>query len=129
YNLVYDASDRLVQAVPDSGPATTWTYDEVARTITASYDNGAYVDVMAYNADYLPLTESWTGSAAGVIDAAETYAWNGTQLDTTTYRSGSEAAPHQLDVIQVDTMRYSCAAARAAAGRTVHFKAPFRIGR
>lgn len=122
YDLVYD-DDRLVQAIPDSGPSTTWSYDDVARTITVDTGNGAFVGVMTYAADYRPLSSSWTGTDPSMIDGDEVYAWNGPRLDTITYRSGTEDAPHQLDLVEVETMRYSCAMARAGA-RTKRFKSP-----
>ena len=123
YDLVY-ADDRLVSAIPDSGPSTTWTYDDVARTITVDTGNGAFVGVMTYAADYRPLSSSWTGTDPSMIDGDEVYAWNGSQLNTITYRSGTEAAPHQLELVEVDTMRYNCAMARAALGTTTRIKSP-----
>ena len=122
YDLVYD-DDRLVQAIPDSGPSTTWTYDDIARTITVDTGNGAFVGVMTYAADFRPLSSSWTGTDPSMIDGDEVYAWNGQQLDTITYRSGSEGAPHTLELVQVDTMRYNCAMALAG-GRTMRIKSP-----
>jgi YD repeat-containing protein len=112
YQLAYDASNRLVQATPSSGPATTWTYDDAAGTITSDTGNGAWQDVLTFDADYRILSATWGGTDPSVIDGEQVYAWTGDQLDTVTYRSGSEQAPHQLDLVQVDTLRYDCSAAR-----------------
>jgi len=126
YDLVYDANDRLVAAIPDSGPSTTWTYDDVARTIIEDTGNGAFVGLLAYDAQNRELSAAYTGSDPSVIDYDVTYAWAGDDLDTIMYRSGSEQAPHQLEVFEVDTMRYACASARKLAGRPSRFT---RIGR
>lgn len=121
YDLLYDGYDRLVSAVPDSGPSTTWTYDDVARTITMDTGNGAFVGVMTYDAQDRPVSEAYTGSDPSVIDYDETYSWNGNDLATITARSGSEQAPHTLEVVMTSTMRYNCAAARQASGRPSRF--------
>lgn len=118
YSLVYDANDRLVEAVPDSGPSTTWTYDDAAHTITTSGEG--YVGVYAYDADFRPLSETWTGG----LDTELTYDWNGDQLLSTTYRSGSENAPHTLETVQTSTLKYACAMARAAAGHKIRVLRP-----
>lgn len=114
YDLLYDAHDRLVAAVPDDGAATTWTYDDVARTITMDYDNGAYVGVTTYDAQNRQLGEAYTGSHPDVIDSDETWVWNGDNLHTVTSRSGTEEAPHTLEVVSTATMRYACSSARRA---------------
>ena len=121
YELVYDAYDRLIAAIPESGATTTWTYDEVARQITQDTGNGAYVGVLSFDAQYRATSEVFTGSDPSVIDYEETYAWNGDDLDTITYKMGSEAAPHTLDLIQVSTMRYDCAAARTQERKPTRF--------
>ena len=127
YDLAYDVHGRLVEAVPDSGPSTTWTYDDQALTITVDTDNGAIVGVLTYGTDYRPLTSSWTGTDPQMIDGDETWAWSGDQLDTITYRSGSETAPHQLEVVQVDTMLYNCASARRlTSSKPLQFKTTLR---
>lgn len=117
YDLTY-ADDRLVSAIPDDGsPSTTWSYDDAAGTISVDTGNGAWVAVMTYDTDdFRPLSSTWGGSDPSVIDGDETFAWNGNNLDTVTYRSGTEAAPHQLEVVQVDTLKYNCTAARQLAG-------------
>jgi hypothetical protein len=117
YDLTY-ADDRLVAAVPNGGGmSTTWSYDDAAGTITANTGNGAYVNVTTYDTtDFRMLGSSWNGSDASVIDGDEAWAWNGDSLDSVTYRSGSEDAPHTLGVVQVDTLRYNCASARVRAG-------------
>jgi hypothetical protein len=112
YDLIYDSFDRLVAAVPDDGLTTTWTYDDVAREITVDTGNGAYVGVIKFDPQNRELSESYTGNYPGVVDSDETYVWNGDALDTMTYRSGSEQAPHTLEVVQTSTMLYNCAAAR-----------------
>ena len=118
YDLAY-AGGRLVSATPDDGsPSTSWTYDDTAGTITVDTGGGAFTSTMTYDTDdFRPLSETWGGSHPSVIDGDETFGWNGAQLDTITIRSGSETAPHQLDVVQVDTMKYNCAAARTLAGK------------
>lgn len=123
YDLVYDAFGRLSAAIPGTGPSTTWTYDDLARTITVDTGNGAFTGVMTYDAADRPLSSTWTGSDPSMIDGEEVYAWTGARLDTITYRSGSDVAPHQLELIQVDTMLYNCAMARLAGQRTP-FKSP-----
>jgi YD repeat-containing protein len=112
YDLLYDSYDRLIAAVPDDGEATTWTYDDIARTITMDYGNGQYVGVTTYDAQNHQLSEAYTGSHPDVVDSDETWVWDGDNLDTVTSRSGSEAAPHTLEVISTATMRYACASAR-----------------
>lgn len=115
WNLAYDSFDRLVTAVPDSGPSTTWTYNDVARTITVDTGNGAFVGVMTYDVQNRPISETYTGSDPQMIDYDETYTWSGNDLDTITTRSGSPQAPHTLEVMATATMRYNCATAVAAA--------------
>ena len=125
YDLVYDVHGRLIEAIPDSGPSTTWTYDDQALTITVDTGNGAVVGVMTFAADGRPLTTAWTGTDPDMIDGDETWSWTGDQLDSITYRSGSPQAPQQLEVVQVDTMLYNCPAARQLTRtRPLRFKAP-----
>ena len=123
YTLAYDATGRLVSATPDSGPATTWTYDDEARTITADTGNGAFDDVISYDDQDRELSDVWGGSDPSAIAGEEDYAWQGDRLDTMTYRSGSQEAPQTLTTVEVDTMRYGCSMARAARGTALRFDA------
>lgn len=124
YTLSYDATGRLVEAVPDSGAPTTWTYDDTARTIAIDTGNGAFHGTIQYDDQDRELSETWGGTDPSAIASATTYAWSGDRLDTMTYQSGTSDAPTQLSTVEVDTLRYDCAAARAGAGRTVHFVRP-----
>lgn len=118
YALAYDTSDRLISATPDgNGPITTWTYDDNAGTITSDTGNGAWQEVLTFDADYKLLSATWGGTDPSAIDGEEVYAWNGDQLNTITWSSGSETAPHQLELISTVTMRYDCSAART--GKTM----------
>jgi hypothetical protein len=127
YALGYDGFGRLVSATPDSGdPATTWSYDDTALTISSDWNNGAYTDVMAYDDQYRFLGETWGGSDPAAIAGDETYDWNGEQLVSAVYRSGSQDAPKQVELIETDTLRYDCSQARTRgkhAGRTFRFAA------
>jgi len=122
YQLVYDATNRLTQVVPDSGPATTYTYDDAARRIDVDTDNGAWTYSVLYDESFRETTASWGGSDPQAIWGDETYAWNGDRLDSMTYRSGSYDAPTQVSTIEVDTLQYSCPAARAQSGRTIKLR-------
>lgn len=124
YTLDYDANGRLVEAVPDTGAPTTWTYDDAARTIDVDTGNGAFHGTLSYDNQDRVLSETWGGTDPSVIDSDATYAWNGDQLDTMTYRSGTSDAPTQLTTVEVDTLRYDCSSARAGAGRSVRFVRP-----
>lgn len=124
YQLAYDASHRLVTATPDSGPSTTWTYDDAARTIAIDTGSGAFHGVVAFDAQDRELSETWGGSDPSMVDSDLAYAWNGDQLDSSTYRSGTTAAPHQLATVEVDTIRYDCAMARASSGRGIRLVSP-----
>ncbi len=116
YQLVYDSSNRLAQAIPDSGPTTTWTYDDQARTITEDTGNGAFHGVYSYDDENRELSASWGGTDPSVIDGEELYDWAGEQLNTMSFSSGTEQAPHQLELVSVATLRYDCTAARKLAG-------------
>jgi len=126
YDLVYDADGRLTEAVPDAGPSTTWTYDDVALTVAVNYDNGAWTELMTYDADFKPLTSEWGGSDPSAIAGDETYAWTGDRLDSVVYRSASETAPQQIELVETDTMLYNCPIARTAGGRKARLPRPFR---
>jgi YD repeat-containing protein len=113
YALAYDGDGRLVTATPDSGDATTYTYDDQAHTITSDTGNGAYHGVYTFDDQFRELSEVWGGTAQGMIDWSFVLAWNGDQLSTGTYSSGTQQAPQTLSVLQVSTMRYDCSMARA----------------
>jgi len=119
YELAYDATGRLVQAVPDSGDSTSWTYDDQARTITIDTGHGAFHGVVTYDDQDRELSESWGGSDPSAIASESVYDWTGDRLNTATYRSGTTDAPTQLELVETDTLRYDCAAARANSGRTI----------
>ncbi len=130
YELVYDGSNRLIEAVPDSGASTTWAYDDAARTITIDTASGAFTGVITYDDGSREVSATWGGSDPAAIDSEEGYLWNGDQLLSETYRSGSAEAPHSLDYSQVGTVRYTCAAARQHAGSTTRgMSMRGRIGR
>jgi YD repeat-containing protein len=118
YSFVYDTADRLVQAVPDAGAPTTWSYDDDAGTITSDTGNGAWTDVVTYDADFRLLSFAWGGNDPSVIEGEQVYTWNGDSLANVTYSSGTEQAPHQVSLVQTDTMRYDCSMARLHAGKT-----------
>jgi YD repeat-containing protein len=108
YSFVYDADNRLVEAVPDSGPSWTWAYDDTALTVTTDYNSGAVHGVEAYDADFRPLSETWTGTDPDMVDSSSTYAWDDDRLLTVTSTYGDDS--------QITTMRYDCSAARLGQG-------------
>ena len=128
YTLAYDADGRIVSATPDSGDATTWTYDDQARTITADTGNGAFHDVITYDDQDRELAEVWGGSDPSAIAGEEDYAWQGDELASATYRSASQDAPQTLVTIATDTMRYDCSMPRTVRGRLLHLGARARTG-
>jgi len=107
FDLSYDAHGRLVLST-STVQTTVYTYDDDARTITIDTDRGALLGVVEFDDANRDLVERWTGTDPSVIDSEATFAWNGDRLETLTYRSGSEAAPRELRVIQVETYRYDC---------------------
>jgi hypothetical protein len=120
YTLVYDAAtQRLVQAVPDSGPTTTWTYDDTGLTITQDTSNGAWHGVVTYDADFRELSEVWGGTDPSAWASDTEYQWNGDQFAGLTYASGTEQDPHTPVLLETETMRYDCAMARTNAGRAI----------
>jgi YD repeat-containing protein len=129
YDLVYDAGGRLVSATPDNGPVTTWAYDDAAGTITIDTGNGAFTGVATFDADFKELSEVYGGSDPSVIDSESTFDWTGDRLDSATYRSGSEQAPHTLELVQDSTYKYNCASARQHVGKLIKGPRPARIGR
>jgi hypothetical protein len=115
YALAYDSYGRLTTATPDSGDPTTYTYDDTALTITADTGNGAWTDVITYDSAGRELTDVWGGSDPSAIAGDYTFAWDGDNVTSETYRSGTTDAPTTLSTIEVDTLRYDCAMARLGA--------------
>ncbi len=114
YTLDYDTDGRLTEAVPDTGDATSYTYDDQGLTVTVDTGNGAFHGVITYDSDGAELSEVWGGTDPSAIASSDVYAWNGDALETATYSSGTDAAPQTLTVYEVDTMQYACPAARKA---------------
>ena len=104
--LAYDSSERIERVTADDGSVTTYSYDDDGRTLTV--DSGSWHGQIEYDDRARELSESWDGSAPGGIANATDYAYSGEQLATVTYRSGSQAAPHDLATVEVDTYRYDC---------------------
>jgi hypothetical protein len=111
-HLEYDASNRIVRAIPDTGAPTLYSYDDDARTTTLDTDNGAVHGVFVYDARNHMLAETWTGTDPALIANEQLYAWDGDRLLSITYRSGTKTVPHELQPIGVDTYRYDCPASR-----------------
>jgi YD repeat-containing protein len=123
YTLAYDADGRLTTATPDTGDATTYTYDDAAGTLTIDTGNGAFTGVITYDTtDFRELSETWGGSDPSAWASATVYNWSGEQLDSITYSSGTQDAPKMLTTVEVDTLRYDCAMARR--GGTARFIRP-----
>jgi YD repeat-containing protein len=119
YTFVYDANNRLVQAIPDVGQNWTWTYDDTALTITADLGNGDIHGVQTYDADFRPLSETWGGTNPDVVDQSTTYAWDDDRLLDVSYVYGDQS--------QISTMRYDCSAARTNAGVMHRVLKPSRL--
>jgi YD repeat-containing protein len=101
--LTYDADGRLALDTPDVGSATSYTYDDQARTVTANTGSGAWVDVTAYDASARELSETWSSNDASILPGSLVSQWSGDQLLTQTWSSGQ---PSQVD--EIDTYRYDC---------------------
>ena len=112
YALVYDGDGRLVQAIPDSGDAIAYSYDDAGRTVTVDEGNGAFHGVISYDENFDETSEVWGGSDPSAIASTDVYAWNGEQLLSATYSSGTTDNPQQLAVVETDTMQYACGAAK-----------------
>lgn len=112
YDLAYDSSNRLISAVPTTGPTWTWTYDDAALTITADAGNGAFHGVYTYDSDDKPLSETWGGTDPQATPSSTTYSWDADKLLTIASTYGTDS--------QLSTLRYDCTAARKAAGQTTH---------
>lgn len=109
YELHYDAGGRIALVMPEGGgSATVYTYDDEARTITIDTDDGAYRGVIELDDRDRELSELWDGTTPGVIANQQRYEWSGDRLVKATALSGSEPAPHDLEIIEVDTYRYDC---------------------
>jgi YD repeat-containing protein len=108
YQITYDAADRVVLVTADDGTITRYTYDDDGRTMTMDTGNGAFHGVVIYDDRDHELSESWDGTDPGALASENLYDWDGDRLLSITYRSGSQAAPHQLATVQVDTLRYDC---------------------
>ncbi|HEV7557029.1 MAG TPA: hypothetical protein VGO00_16295 [Kofleriaceae bacterium] len=111
YALVYDGDGRLVQAVPDSGDPISYIYDDAGRTITIDEGNGAFHGLIAYDENFDETSEVWGGSDPQAFASSDVYAWNGEQLVSATYSSGSTDNPQQLALVETDTMQYACGGA------------------
>ncbi len=109
YTLAYDGDGRLVTATPDGGTPTTYAYDDQALTLTIDTGAGAFHGVIAYDTDFRELSEVWGGTDPDAIASSTVFDWSGDQLNAITYSSGTP-----LQVVEVDTLRYTCAAAHRA---------------
>jgi len=108
YHFEYDAANRIARAVSDTGSITTYAYDDAeSRTITVDTDGGASHGVLSYDDDNRQLAETWGGSEE--ISSETRYDWAADRLLTVTYSYGTQDAPRELRVFEVDTLRYDCA--------------------
>ena len=119
YALSYDSSGRLASISDDYGDVGTWTYDDDAGTISSDWNNGGWTAVTTYDAQGRYLSDEWGGSDPSAIVGSDVYAWNGDQVLSAIYSSGSEDAPKTVQLIETDTLRYDCAMARANSGHTM----------
>ena len=124
YALAYDSFGRLITATPDSGDATTYTYDDAAGTITSDTGNGKWVYTTTYRSDWAELSEVWGGSDPYAVAGDFTLTWDGDSLIQETYRSGSYEAPTDVQLIETDTMRFDCSNARKVQGHMFNARAP-----
>jgi YD repeat-containing protein len=110
FALHYDARGRLALAAAEGdGPSTIYTYDDDGRTITIDTDQGAFRNVLTYDDANRQLTEIWSGNDPSLIAGEQVFEWDGDRLLKMTYRSGSESAPDELRVVEVDSYLYDCA--------------------
>jgi hypothetical protein len=120
YTLSYDSDGRLVQATPDDGSAPElWTYDDSGLTISYDVDNGAWHGTYVYDDQYRELSDTEGGTDPSAIESTDIFAWSGDELLTETYSSGTYSAPDDVQLVETDTLLYSCPAARVAAGRSL----------
>lgn len=124
WTLSYDADGRLVSASSDQGDRETWTYDDAAGTITVEEDGGAFTGVIAYDADFREMSEVWGGSSPAAVASVTTFTWEGEELVSESFQSGTEEAPTVLQMWEVDTLRYDCESAAKAAPRAKGFRHP-----
>ena len=118
YTLAYDGDGRLVTATPDGGNAINYTYDDAARVITIDSGGGAYHGTVTYDDQFREINETWGGSDPHAWASEDLYTYSGDRLDTIVYSSGTEDAPQTLTLVETDTLRYNCAAARTQNGGT-----------
>jgi YD repeat-containing protein len=112
YTLAYDADGRLTSATPDTGAATTYTYDDAAGTITADTGNGAFTEVLTFDSQNRELSDDTGGTDPNAWFTSDVFAWSGDNLASVTYSAASQAASQTLSTVEVDTIQYQCAAAR-----------------
>ena len=122
YDLTWDADGRLTGYTDGAGNATTYTYDDAAGTITMTTNNGAFTGLLTYDDGDRLLSEVYGGSDPNAWASSYAYAWNGDQLLTETYSSGTQDAPKTLTLVETDAIQYNCPAARV--GRTSRFVHP-----
>jgi hypothetical protein len=130
YTLQYDANGRLTEAVPDDGSAPEfWTYDDTGLTISYDIGNGDWHGTYVYDDQYRELSDTEGGTDPYAIESTDIFAWNGDQLSTETYSSGTETSPDNLELVETDTLLYNCPAARAATGHSIRTPRPLRAAR
>ena len=117
YTLDFDADGRIVDAIQAGGPTTNYVYDDSALTLTVDTSAGAFHGVVAYDDQNRELSETWGGNDPTAIASSETYSWNNDQLLSATYESSQNNDPTQMQLVETDTLRYNCAAARSGHGR------------
>ena len=117
YTLDFDADGRIVDAIQTGGPTTTYVYDDTALTLTIDTSAGAFHGVIAYDDQNRELSETWGGSDPSAIASEEAYDWDGDRLLAATYRSSQTNDASQMQLVETDTLRYGCAAARTGRGR------------
>lgn len=106
YALDYDETGRLAR-VATAGSLTLYTYDDDARTVTVDTDSGRFRGVIVYGDANRELSETWGGSDPRATASDTEYTWSGDRMLSATYRQGTPLA-----VVEVDTFRYDCIAAR-----------------
>jgi hypothetical protein len=125
YTLSYDADGRLIEAAPDDGSAPElWTYDDTGLTITYDMGNGAWHGTYVYDDQYRELSDTEGGTDPSAIASTDVYNWNGDELVSAVYSSGTQDAPTDVQLVETDTLQYNCPAARVAAGRSLRVQRP-----
>jgi YD repeat-containing protein len=120
YTLDFDADGRIVDAIQDNGPTTTYAYDDAALTLTIDTNAGAWHGVVAYDDQFRELSEEWGGSDPSAIATQQTYAWDNGKLLSATYLESANNDPAGLSLVETDTLRYGCSTART--GGTARFR-------